>query len=429
MQHAIVTGGQWGDEGKGKVIDILSDRFDVVVRYQGGNNAGHTVVINGRKFFLHLIPSGIFHPEKINVIGNGVVLDPISFLEEIKGLREAVIAVSPKNLLISDRVHLVMPYHQAIDQAAEALMGGKKIGTTGKGIGPAYTSKVMRSGIRATDFLSERRLIEKTKQNLTYFNYLLKGYYKANVLKVDYVIESILSVREQIIPYIVNSVYLLERFRNEGKSILFEGAQASLLDIDHGTYPFVTSSSVIAGAVGSGTGFSPIHIKSIMGVFKAYLTRVGSGPFPTEQTNGIGETLRQTGSEYGTTTGRPRRCGWFDVVVARYARIINGYTGIALTKLDVLSQFEEIPVCTGYQYKGEVMREFPAELEVLENLKPVYSFRPGWKAPITGVDRFDMLPEQAQDYVRFLEEQVQCQVLIVSTGPDRNQTVMMPGMS
>ena len=429
MQHAIVTGGQWGDEGKGKVIDILSGRFDVVVRYQGGNNAGHTVVINGRKFFLHLIPSGIFHPDKVCVIGNGVVLDPFAFLEEAKGLKEAGIAVSPKNLHISDRTHLVMPYHKAIDQASEELKAGKKIGTTGKGIGPAYTSKVMRSGIRAGDLLSENLLVEKIKENLAYFNYLLKGYYKANVLAVDDVIESILSVREELVPYVLNSAYLLEKYRNEGKSILFEGAQASLLDIDHGTYPFVTSSSVVAGSVGPGTGFSPVHIKSIIGVFKAYLTRVGSGPFPTEQMNGIGEALRQTGSEYGTTTGRPRRCGWFDMVAARYARIINGYTGIALTKLDVLSQFDEIPVCTGYQYKGSIIHEFPAEMDVLENLKPVYSFRPGWKAPISGVDRFDMLPQEAQDYVRFLEEQMQCQVLIVSTGPDRNQTVMMPGMS
>ncbi len=429
MQHAILTGGQWGDEGKGKVIDILSDRFDVVARYQGGNNAGHTVVINGRKFFLHLVPSGIFHPEKTCLIGNGVVLDPFAFLEEVQGLKEAGVAVSPKNLKISDRCHLVMPYHRAMDRASEALKAGRKIGTTGKGIGPAYTSKVMRSGIRAVDLLSETLLVEKIKENLSYFNYLLKGYYKADVLAVDDVIESILAVREEMIPYIVNSTYLLEGFRNEGKSILFEGAQASLLDIDHGTYPFVTSSSVVAGGVGPGAGFSPVHIRSIIGVFKAYLTRVGSGPFPTEQTNGIGEALRQTGSEYGTTTGRPRRCGWFDMVAARYARIINGYTGIALTKLDVLSQFEEIPVCTGYQYKGGIIHEFPAELDVLENLKPVYTFLPGWKAPISGVDRFDMLPKEAQDYVRFIEEQMQCQVLIVSTGPARNQTVMMPGIS
>ncbi len=429
MQHAIVTGGQWGDEGKGKVIDILSDRFDVVVRYQGGNNAGHTVVINGRKFFLHLIPSGIFHPEKICVIGNGVVLDPFAFVEEVKGLREAGISVSPKNLRVSDRVHLVMPYHRAIDNASEELKAGKKIGTTGKGIGPAYTSKAMRSGIRAVDLLSENLLVEKIKENLSYFNYLLRGYYKADVLAVDDVIEKILSIRDEILPYITNSAYLLETYRNEGKSILFEGAQASLLDVDHGTYPFVTSSSIVAGGVGPGTGFGPVHIKSIIGVFKAYLTRVGGGPFPTEQTNGIGEALRQTGSEYGTTTGRPRRCGWFDLVAARYARIINGYTGIALTKLDVLSQFEEIPVCTGYQYKGSIIHEFPADLNVLEKMKPVYSFRRGWKATISGADRFETLPREAQDYVRYIEDQVQCKILLISTGPDRNQTIMMPGIS
>ncbi len=424
MGHIVVTGGQWGDEGKGKVIDILSEEFDVVVRFQGGNNAGHTVVIDGRKFFLHLIPSGIFHPDKMCVIGNGVVVDPLNLWEEMETLREAGIEISPENLMVSDRCHLVMPYHRKLDEASEEQMGSRKIGTTCKGIGPAYTSKVMRTGIRAGDLKDTDLLGRKINDSVSYTNYLLKGYYGAETLSADRVIDEIMQIREKLLPYVQNTAYRLEDYRREGRKILFEGAQATLLDIDHGTYPFVTSSSVISGAVGGGSGFSPLHVSKAVGVFKAYLTRVGSGPFPTEQSNGIGDSLRQGGHEYGTTTGRPRRCGWFDMVAARFARIVNGYGAVAITKLDVLSVFDEIPVCTGYRYRGEVLDEFPAELSVLEDVQPVYTFRPGWKIPITGADRFEMLPQEAQDYISFLEDELGCPVYLVSTGPDRSQTII-----
>lgn len=424
MAHIVVTGGQWGDEGKGKVIDILSGEFDAVVRYQGGNNAGHTVVIDGRKYFLHLIPSGIFHEEKQCVIGNGVVIDPIDLTEEMDRLRQAGVSISPDNLMISDRVHLVMPYHKTMDGVSESRMGSRKIGTTCKGIGPAYTSKVMRNGLRGSDLRNPDLMSRRITEQVDYCNHLLKGYYGADTLSADEVIESVMAVREGLIPYLKNTVYQLEQLRREGRNILFEGAQASLLDIDHGTYPFVTSSSIVAGSVAAGAGFSPVHLTGVIGVFKAYLTRVGSGPFPTEQSNGIGDALRQSGHEYGTTTGRPRRCGWFDLVAARYARIINGYNAIALTKLDVLSNFDEIPVCTGYRYKGDIMSEFPADADVLEDIQPVFAFLPGWKVPIAGIDRFDQLPEQAQQYVRFLEESMECGIFLVSTGPDRNQTIL-----
>ena len=424
MAHIVVTGGQWGDEGKGKVIDILSSDFDVVVRYQGGNNAGHTVVIEGRKYFLHLVPSGIFHEEKQCIIGNGVVVDPIDLKEETDRLRKGGLVITPDNLTISDRAHLVMPYHKTMDGVSETRMGSRKIGTTCKGIGPAYASKIMRNGIRAGDLRNPDKLARKITDNVDYCNYLLKGYYATETLSADEIIEAVMAVRGELLPYLGNTAYLLEQYRREGRNILFEGAQASLLDIDHGTYPFVTSSSIVSGSVGAGAGFSPVHLTGIIGVFKAYLTRVGSGPFPTEQPNGIGDALRQSGHEYGTTTGRPRRCGWFDLVAARYARIINGYSSLALTKMDVLSSFDEIPICTGYRYKGDILNEFPADVDVLEEIQPVYKFLPGWKVPIAGIDRFDMLPEEAQQYVRFLEENMECGIFLVSTGPDRNQTIV-----
>jgi len=424
MKNIIVTGGQWGDEGKGKVIDHLANDFDVVARFQGGNNAGHTVVIDGVKHFLHLVPSGIFHPSKKNIIGNGVVVDPFSLLEEIDGLREKGIKVSTENFFISDRAHVVIEYHKAIDKVSETLKGNKKIGTTGRGIGPAYSTKIMRTGIRVGDLRNDNFLKKKLAENVQYFNFLLKGYYSSDVLSVDDIFEKLCKIKDELTPFISNTAYLLDEYRKSGKSILFEGAQAALLDIDHGTYPFVTSSSVIAGNIGGGTGFSPTYIDDVIGVFKAYLTRVGSGPFPTELHNGVGDSLREYGSEYGTTTGRPRRCGWFDVVAAKYAKIINGYSKIALMKMDVLNNFEEIPVCTGYRYKNSVMTQFPGEIDVLENIEPVYTFLKGWNVSITGITNFDDLPDEAKDYVKFIEDSLETKVSLVSTGPDRTETII-----
>jgi adenylosuccinate synthase len=424
MRNIVVTGGQWGDEGKGKVIDHLADNFDVVVRFQGGNNAGHTVVIDGVKHFLHLIPSGIFHSAKKNIIGNGVVVDPFSLLDEIEGLRAKGITVSPENFFISDRAHVVIDYHKAIDIASENLKGSKKIGTTGRGIGPSYSTKIMRTGIRMGDLKNETFLKRKLAENVQYFNFLLKGYYNSDVLSVDEIFEKLNSVKDKIIPFVANTAYLIDDYHNQGKSIMFEGAQAALLDIDHGTYPYVTSSSVIAGNIGGGAGFSPTKVDDVIGVFKAYLTRVGSGPFPTELHNGVGDSLREYGSEYGTTTGRPRRCGWFDLVAAKYAKIINGYTKIALMKMDVLNNFEEIPICTGYRYKNSILKQFPGEVEVLESIEPVYTFLKGWNVSITGATEFDNLPEEAKDYVKFIEDNLEAKVFLVSTGPDRTETIL-----
>lgn len=424
MRNIVVTGGQWGDEGKGKVIDHLAEQFDIVVRFQGGNNAGHTVVIDGVKHFLHLIPSGIFHPSKKNVIGNGVVVDPFSLLEEINGLRAKGVNVSTDNFYLSDRAHLVIDYHKAVDQASESLKGNQKIGTTGRGIGPSYSTKIRRTGIRIGDLKNESVLKKKLSENVQYFNYLLKGFYKSETLSVESIFDKLNSIKDQIIPYISNTAYLLDDFRKEGKSIMFEGAQAALLDIDHGTYPYVTSSSVIAGNIGGGAGFSPTKIDDVIGVYKAYLTRVGSGPFPTELHNGIGDSIREYGSEYGTTTGRPRRCGWFDLVGAKYAKIINGHSKIALMKMDVLNNFEQIPVCTGYRYKNSVLTQFPGEIDVLENVEPVYSFLKGWNVSINGITDFNDLPEEAKDYVKYIEDSMEAKVFLVSTGPDRTETII-----
>ena len=423
--NICVIGGQWGDEGKGKVIDLLSENFDVVVRFQGGNNAGHTVVINKKTYFLHLVPSGIFHSDKVCIIGNGVVIDPFSLKEEIESLVKNGVKVNPEKLIISDRAHLVLPFHKILDKALEEKRVFKKIGTTGRGIGPAYATKTLRTGIRVIDIFNDEYLKSMIEDNLGFLNTLFKHYFLLETLSVDEVFNQIVEVREFLRPFVSNTIYRLYHLVREGKSVLFEGAQASLLDIDHGTYPFVTSSSVVSGGVSSGAGFPPNLLDYTIGVFKVYCTRVGNGPFPTEAENEVGEMLRATGGEFGTTTGRPRRCGWFDIVAAKYAKIINGFTHIALMKLDVLSKFAEIPVCTKYRYKGSLLEEFPSDIKVLEDVQPYYEFLKGWETDISGIRDFDDLPQEAKDYVNFLIDRLETKLYMISVGPDRNDSIIV----
>ncbi len=423
--NICVTGGQWGDEGKGKVIDILSKDFDVVVRFQGGSNAGHTVVIDGKTYFLHLVPSGIFHDNKVCVIGNGVVVDPFGLKEEIESLEANGVKVTPDKLMISDRAHLVLPFHKILDTALEENRSFKKIGTTGRGIGPAYSTKALRTGIRVIDLFNDGGLKVMLHDSMDYLNFMFKNYFKTEAVDVDKIYKDLLDIRDFLSPFVANTTYRINDFAKSGKSILFEGAQASLLDIDHGTYPFVTSSSVISGAVSSGAGFPAKDIDYSIGIFKTYCTRVGNGPFPTEAQNGIGDILRSVGGEFGTTTGRPRRCGWFDLVAAKYATIINGYTHIALMKLDVLSKFEEIPVCVSYRYKGSLLKEFPSDIKALEKVEPYYKFLKGWGTDITEVKNYEDLPEEAKDYVKFISDTLETKLYMISVGPDRSESVVV----
>ncbi len=422
--NICVTGGQWGDEGKGKVIDVLSRDFDVVARFQGGSNAGHTVVINRKTYFLHLIPSGIFHKDKVCIIGNGVVLDPFGLKEEIENLKSNGIEVTPEKLSISDRAHLVLPFHNVLDRSLEKSRVFRKIGTTGRGIGPSYATKALRTGIRVIDLYNDEGLKVMLKDSLDCLNYLFENYFNSEIVDIDKLYNDLLEIREFLRPFVSNTVYKLDKLYREGKSILFEGAQASLLDIDHGTYPFVTSSSVIAGGISSGAGFPASKLDYSLGIFKAYCTRVGNGPFPSEAQNGLGEILRSIGGEFGTTTGRPRRCGWFDLVAAKYAAIVNGYTHIALMKLDVLSKFTELPVCVEYKYKGSKLKEFPSDINLLEKVEPVYKFLKGWDIDITGVKTFEDLPIEAQDYVKFIADKLETEVYLISVGPDRSESIV-----
>ncbi|MCB0258502.1 MAG: adenylosuccinate synthase, partial [Calditrichaeota bacterium] len=380
MSVVVVVGAQWGDEGKGKIVDLLSGNFNITARYQGGANAGHTVIIGEKKYILHLIPSGILHPNVECVIGNGVVIDPVALLEEIKLLEKKGVKIKGR-LWISQKAHLIMPYHKLLDTVSEEKEGANKIGTTGRGIGPAYVDKANRKGIRIVDLLDREGFERKLRRNLEEKNELLYKIYGILPLDIEKIIKEYLEFDHRIDPYIKDvSVYLNEAIDN-GKSILLEGAQGTLLDVDHGTYPYVTSSNPASGGACTGVGIGPTKISEVMGVIKAYTTRVGEGPFPTELTGEAGENLRQAGMEFGATTGRPRRCGWFDAVVARYSVRINGIDALAITKLDVLDHFETIQVCTSYRYNGKLLREFPTDLRVLQNCEPVYESLPGWQQP------------------------------------------------
>lgn len=424
MSIRVVVGAQWGDEGKGKIVDHLSKEADYVVRYQGGANAGHTLKFDGKKVVLHLIPSGIFNGDAKCVIGNGVVIDPGALLEEIEHIEEMGFKLKGR-LFISNAAHVILPYHKLLDQVKEKHRGEDAIGTTGRGIGPAYVSKVSRVGIRMSDLFHPDTLREKIESNLADINESLKYVYKEDTLDPKPILDDALEAAERICPYIHNTGALLHQAIEENKNILLEGAQGSLLDIDHGTYPYVTSSSPTSGGACTGTGIPPTAIEKVMGISKAYCTRVGNGPFPTELNNDFGELLREKGQEFGATTGRPRRCGWIDLVALKYAVRVNGINELALTKMDVLNDFEEIKLCTEYQTKDGRTDIFSPDLTEIEEVEPVYHSIPGWKEDVNQCSSVDELPEQAKDYLRFVQDYLGVSLAILSTGPNREETIVV----
>ncbi len=424
MSVVIVVGAQWGDEGKGKVVDLLSEKYDIVARYQGGANAGHTVQIGDETFILHLIPSGILHPNTQCVIGNGVVIDPVALMDEIALLESKGIQIKGR-LWISQKAHLIMPYHKLMDQVEEQVAGANKIGTTGRGIGPAYVDKFNRRGIRIVDLLDPDLLERKIRRNLEEKNAVLQKIYGHSPLNVDEIVEEYLKFDKLIDPYIKDISVFLNQAIDNGQQILLEGAQGTLLDVDHGTYPYVTSSNPVSGGACIGVGIGPTRITAVLGVIKAYTTRVGEGPLPTELPGDEGEKLRQMGREYGATTGRPRRCGWFDGLVAKYAVRVNGITDLAVTKLDVLDELDEIKVCIAYEYEGKTLKEFPTDLKILRNVKPVYHTLPGWKQDTSGVRKWEDLPPAAQNYLRFIEKITGASIKLVSVGSRRDQTIFI----
>ncbi|MDI9581324.1 MAG: adenylosuccinate synthase [Thermobispora sp.] len=423
MPAVVLVGAQWGDEGKGKATDLLGADVDYVVRYQGGNNAGHTVVIKDQKYALHLLPTGVLSPHVVPVIGNGVVIDPGVLLSEIDALTER--GISCDRLLISANAHLIMPHHKVIDKVTERYLGKARIGTTGRGIGPAYSDKIARVGIRVQDLLDPGILRQKIEVALNEKNQVLTKIYNRRGLEPARVLEEYLGYAERLRPYITDTSLVLSKALDEGKVVLLEGGQGTLLDIDHGTYPFVTSSSPTAGGACTGAGIPPNRLTKIIGILKAYTTRVGSGPFPTELLDEQGEWLRQTGGEYGTTTGRNRRCGWFDAVIARYAVRINGITDFFLTKLDVLSGLERIPVCVAYDIDGVRHEEFPMTQTEFHHAKPIYEELPGWQEDISDAKSFEDLPPNAQAYVRTLEELTGAPISAIGVGPGRDQTLVL----
>jgi adenylosuccinate synthase len=417
----ILVGAQWGDEGKGKATDLLGDRVDYVVRYQGGNNAGHTVVIGDQKYALHLLPSGILSPNVIPVIGNGVVIDPAVLLEEIKGLNERGIDTS--KLKISTNAHLITPYHRTIDKVSERFLGKSKIGTTGRGIGPAYADKINRIGIRVQDLFDQSILKQKIEAALHDKNQILVKVFNRKGITVDEVISEYLGYAEILKPYVTDTSLLLDQALKAGKVVLLEGSQGTLLDVDHGTYPFVTSSNPTAGGASTGSGIGPTKITRVIGILKAYTTRVGSGPFPTELFDEDGEALRKIGGEVGTTTGRNRRCGWFDAPIARYAVRVNGLTDFFLTKLDVLTGWEKIPVCVAYEIDGVRVEELPASQTDFHHAKPIYEYLTGWKENISKAKSVADLPKNAQEYVKFLEKISGAPISAIGVGPGRDETI------
>ncbi|MGM0379982.1 MAG: adenylosuccinate synthase [Bacillota bacterium] len=422
MSTLVIVGSQWGDEGKGKVIDYLSKKANVVVRGQGGNNAGHTVVVEDKKYALHLIPSGILYKDTINVIGNGVVFDPKGFLEEITSLREADIDVS--KIKISKRAHVVLPYHKTLDALSEEAKGKDKIGTTKKGIGPCYMDKVERSGIRVCDLIHLDIFKKKLKKQVEKKNKIIKEIYNSELLDFEKIFDEYKEYSKKIKKFVADTTVVVNDACKKDKKVLFEGAQGSLLDIDLGTYPYVTSSHPTAGGFPVGSGIGPNKIESVLGIVKAYTTRVGKGPFVTELHGDIGEKIRVAGNEFGTTTGRPRRCGWLDTVLVNYSKRINGMTSISLMLLDVLSGLDELKICTGYDYNGEIITDYPASLEVLKECKPVYETLDGWDEDITKVEKYDDLPKNAKKYVERIEKLTGLPVDIVSIGPKRKQTIV-----
>ncbi len=423
-RNVVVIGTQWGDEGKGKIVDWLTDEVAAVVRFQGGHNAGHTLVVNGKKTILRLIPSGILHPQVTCYIGNGVVLSPQALLQEIDELAVAGVDVMSR-LRISEACPLILPYHVAIDQGRELALGVEKLGTTGRGIGPCYEDKVARRAIRLHDLYFPQRFREKLVEVLDYHNFVLKNYLKAETVSVDAVFDATLKMGERLKPMIADVSADLNRLMTEGKSLLFEGAQAALLDVDHGTYPYVTSSNCLAGQASAGAGVGPQALNYVLGITKAYATRVGSGPFPTELENDIGERLRKRGNEFGSVTGRPRRCGWFDAAALKRAAQINGLSGLCITKLDVLDGLETLRICTGYKIDGRVTDILPYGADSIAHCEPVFEDHPGWTESTYGVKNWDGLPKNAQTYLKRIEQLVGTSIDLVSTGPDREETVVV----
>jgi adenylosuccinate synthase len=428
---SIIVGAQWGDEGKGKIVDLLSQDADIVARYQGGANAGHTLVIGGKKYVLHLIPSGILHPNVQCIIGNGVVIDPVALMEEIAMLEQNGVSIQGR-LFISHRAHLIMPYHKLLDAAREKAASAKDaatervnaIGTTGRGIGPAYIDKASRTGIRIVDLLDRARFSEKLRFNIAEVNKLLDKIYDYEQLDAEKIADEYCQFDTQIDPFITDTALLLHEAARDCKRILLEGAQGAMLDVDHGTYPFVTSSNPTSGGAATGLGLAPTLISRVIGVVKAYSTRVGNGPFPTELRDETGERLRAIGHEFGATTGRPRRCGWLDLFALRYSAMINGISEIALTKMDVLDEFDEILVCTGYSLDGKTLKSVPADAEAMERVQPKYKALKGWKSSLAGIRSFENLPAAAKDYVYYIEEYVGARVSMISTSPDRADTIV-----
>jgi adenylosuccinate synthase len=424
FRTAVIVGAQWGDEGKGKIVDVLSDNFSVVARYAGGHNAGHTVTISGKKFILQLVPCGVLRPGCRAVIGNGVVLDPMAFLTEVGKLRDAGVKVD-RNLFVSNRAHVILPYHRMIELAAENAPGRVKIGTTSRGIGPAYEDKMGRRGLRVADLLDLPLLKKHIENTCREKNTIVHALFNSEPLDPDAMYAEYARVSEQIRPFVTDTALLLNQAIARGESVMFEGAQGTMLDIDHGTYPFVTSSSATSGGAVIGTGVGPTAIGTVIGVSKAYCTRVGEGPFPTELHDAIGQQLRDTGREYGAVTGRPRRCGWLDLPLLRYSVMINGIAWLVITKLDVLDEHAEIGVCTAYKVNGKKTVEIPAQASGYDQLEPIYHKVPGWRSPTQGITRYEKLPAKAREYLAFLEKESGARIGMVSTGPDREQTIFV----
>jgi adenylosuccinate synthase len=425
---AVIVGAQWGDEGKGKIVDVLSERFKVVARYSGGHNAGHTVTIKGKKFILQLIPCGVLREGCRGVIGNGVVLDPFAFMKEVDALRATGVKVDG-NLFVSNRAHVILPYHRMIELAAENAPGRVKIGTTSRGIGPTYEDKMARSGLRVQDFLDKALLKKHIDNACREKNTIAHALFNSEPIDPDKMYTDYAEVADRVAPFVTDTALLLNSAIANGESVMFEGAQGTMLDIDHGTYPFVTSSSATSGGAATGTGVPPNAITMVAGVTKAYCTRVGGGPFPTELDNEVGEALRKKGNEFGAVTGRPRRTGWLDLPLLRYSNMINGTGWLVVTKLDVLDDLAEIPVCVGYKVDGKDTQEIPAQASGYEKIEPIYTKLPGWHCETYGIDRYDRLPTKAKSYLEFVERESGAKVGIVSTGPDREQTVFVEQFS
>ena len=431
-KSAVILGAQWGDEGKGKIVDVLSEKFSVVARYAGGHNAGHTVIIGSRKFVLQLIPCGVLRPGCKGVIGNGVVLDPAAFLNEVKKLKEAGLPAhdpAAGQLFISNRAQVILPYHRMIELAAETAPGRTKIGTTRRGIGPAYEDKIHRNGLRVADLLNSSLLRTHINNACHEKNTIAHALFGTEPLDPKQMYEEYARLAEQIAPFVADTAVLLNESLRNGEKVMFEGAQGALLDIDHGTYPFVTSSNCTAGGAATGTGVGPTSIGTVIGVTKAYVTRVGEGPFPTEIHDDSAELLRARGHEYGAVTGRPRRCGWLDLPLLRYSNMINGTEWLVVTKMDVMDECAEIPVCTHYRINGKLTDTIPADMRGFENIEPVYTTLKGWNESTEGITEYDRLPRLAREYMEFLERECGARIGMISTGPDRDQTMTMPGLT